>query len=226
MERRAFSSPVVDKNRTADAEMEAELQGLQAGEERKGSNASQVVDCCLETMLEQIFALGADQTMSKFEVVCQVFFTRIETRSVQMPGRTQELFREGAIKRKDGEFRERRRKGSGRNEGRRERRKTKCKNSAWTRWWSKIGKSFVCAFTRKRKEEEEEQKCIGRVRYSKATQGLGRLGRWLLLLILLGRSMSGVNAAAVGSQREAAVVLRMRGEMQFKEKRQTESVYR
>ena len=41
-----------------DAETEAELQGLQAGEERRGSNASQAVECCLETMVEQIFALG------------------------------------------------------------------------------------------------------------------------------------------------------------------------
>ena len=36
----------VDKNRMADAEVEAELQGLQAGEERRGSNASQTGDSC------------------------------------------------------------------------------------------------------------------------------------------------------------------------------------
>ena len=36
--------------------------------------------------------------------------------------------------------------------------------------------------------------------------------------------MLGVNAAAEGSQRRTAVVLRMRREMQFKEERQTESV--
>ena len=40
----------VGKNRIAGKEMEAELHGLQAGEERRGSNASQAVDCCLETM--------------------------------------------------------------------------------------------------------------------------------------------------------------------------------
>ena len=51
-------SDKVDKNTMADAETEAELQGLQAGEERRGSNASQAVECCLETMAEQIFAFG------------------------------------------------------------------------------------------------------------------------------------------------------------------------
>ena len=51
-------SDKVDKNTMADAETEPELQGLQAGEERRGSNASQAVECCLETMVEQIFALG------------------------------------------------------------------------------------------------------------------------------------------------------------------------
>ena len=34
-------SDKVDKHRMVDAEMTAELQGLQAGEERRGSNASQ-----------------------------------------------------------------------------------------------------------------------------------------------------------------------------------------
>ena len=51
-------SDKVDKNKMADAETEAELQGLQAGEERRSGNASQAVECCLETMVEQIFALG------------------------------------------------------------------------------------------------------------------------------------------------------------------------
>ena len=36
--------------------------------------------------------------------------------------------------------------------------------------------------------------------------------------------MIGVSAAAEGSQRRTAVVFRMRGEMQFKEERQTKSV--
>ena len=38
----------VGQNTMADAEMEAELQGLQAGEERRGSNASQTGGSCFE----------------------------------------------------------------------------------------------------------------------------------------------------------------------------------
>ena len=62
----------VDKYRMVDAEMETELEELQAGEERRGSNASQAVDCCMETMVEQFFAVGADQARSKFSSMCQV----------------------------------------------------------------------------------------------------------------------------------------------------------
>ena len=58
-ERTLFLSNKVDKNKMADAEMAAELQGLQAGEERRGSNASQTGDCCVEALLQQIIALGA-----------------------------------------------------------------------------------------------------------------------------------------------------------------------
>ena len=75
--------------------------------------------------------------------------------------------------------------------------KEKCKNSTRTRWWSRIGKSFVGASTRKRKEEGEEKKCRSKVRYSKARQGLGRR---LLPFCLLEQSMFCVNAAAEGSQ--------------------------
>ena len=64
-------SDKVDKHRMAGAEMEAELQGLQAGEERRGSNASQAVDCCLETKVEKVFAVGTDQARSEFEALCQ-----------------------------------------------------------------------------------------------------------------------------------------------------------
>ena len=45
----------------ADAEMEAELQGLQAGDERRGSNASQTGDGCLEALWQQFIALGANE---------------------------------------------------------------------------------------------------------------------------------------------------------------------
>ena len=43
-----FLSDKVEKNRMTDADMAAELQGLQAAEERRSSNASQTGDCCLE----------------------------------------------------------------------------------------------------------------------------------------------------------------------------------
>ena len=73
----------------ADAEMTAELQGVQAGEERRrGSNASQAVDCCMETMVEQIFAMGADQARSEFDAMCQIVKKfEANTPSSQMPGK-------------------------------------------------------------------------------------------------------------------------------------------
>ena len=88
-ERIFFLSDKVAKNKMADAEMAAELQGLQAGEERRGSNASQAVECCMETMVVQFFAMGADQARSKFDALCQVFFKKFEayTPSAQMPGK-------------------------------------------------------------------------------------------------------------------------------------------
>ena len=70
-------SDKVDKNRMADAEMEAELQGLQAGEERKGSNASQTWDSCLEALWQQIAvvcaALGPNQVDALANAVLQRF---------------------------------------------------------------------------------------------------------------------------------------------------------
>ena len=65
------SCRTVDRNKMADAELAAELQEPQAGEERRGSDASQAVDCCLETLVEQIFAMGTDQARSKFDAMCQ-----------------------------------------------------------------------------------------------------------------------------------------------------------
>ena len=47
------------------------------------------VDCCMETMVEQLFAMGPDQANSKFDAVWQVFFKKFEafTPSAQMPGK-------------------------------------------------------------------------------------------------------------------------------------------
>ena len=64
-------SDKVDKNKMVYAEMAASLQGLQAGEERRGSNGSRAVDCCMETMVEQFFAMGADQARTRFDAMCQ-----------------------------------------------------------------------------------------------------------------------------------------------------------
>ena len=58
-ERILFQSDKVEKNKMADADMAAELQGLQAGEERRGSNASQTGDSCLEALWQQITAVCA-----------------------------------------------------------------------------------------------------------------------------------------------------------------------
>ena len=70
-------SDKVDEYRMVDAEMAAQFQGLQAGEERRGSNASQAVGCCMETMVEQFFAVGADQARSKFDAMCQFFLVGV-----------------------------------------------------------------------------------------------------------------------------------------------------
>ena len=45
----------------ADADRAAELQGLQAGGERRGSDASQTGDCCMEAVWQQFVALGANR---------------------------------------------------------------------------------------------------------------------------------------------------------------------
>ena len=81
-ERSRQLSDKVDKNKMSDAEMAAELQRLQAGEERRGSNASQTGDCCWEALVEQRFVLGVDQARSKF---CKKFEARVP--SEQMPGK-------------------------------------------------------------------------------------------------------------------------------------------
>ena len=58
-ERILFLSDRVEKKEMADVDMAAELQGLQAGEEGRGSNASPTSDGCLEALWEQIAAVCA-----------------------------------------------------------------------------------------------------------------------------------------------------------------------
>ena len=82
---------------------------------------------------------------------------------------------------------------------------------------------WVGAFTRKRKVEKEEKRCRSKVRQSRARMSLKQWRIWLLLLLLLGQGRLGVSAASEGLQKDTAVAFRMRGEMQFKEERQTKS---
>ena len=73
----------VDKNKMADAEVAAELQSLQAGEERRGSNASQTGVCCLKEMLQRVIALGTNGV----EVLFQRVRREMRAAQGQMPGR-------------------------------------------------------------------------------------------------------------------------------------------
>ena len=69
----------VDSNRMATAELEAELRGLKAGEERRGSNASQVVvECCLDTVAEQLFTMGPVQAKHQLEALYEKILDRFE----------------------------------------------------------------------------------------------------------------------------------------------------
>ena len=57
---------------------------------------------------------------------------------------------------------------------------------------------FVPSRGRGRRRKKKRGAERSKVRYTKARQGLGRWGRWLLLLFVLGQSMLGVSAAAEG----------------------------
>ena len=58
-ERHLLLSNKIHKNKMQDAEVVAELQRLQAGEERRGGNASQTGDCRLEALWQQVAAVCA-----------------------------------------------------------------------------------------------------------------------------------------------------------------------
>ena len=72
----------IDKNKMQDAEMAAELQSLQAGEERRGSNVSQTGDGCLEDLWQQLIALGANGI--------ETFVQRLQSGNERHKGRCQE----------------------------------------------------------------------------------------------------------------------------------------
>ena len=79
-----FLSDEVAKHKMA-AEMAAELQGLQAGGERRCSNVSQTGDCCLEEMLQEVLALGTNGVETLFQRVHRVRRAMGGLRE-QMPG--------------------------------------------------------------------------------------------------------------------------------------------
>ena len=82
-ERILFPTSKVDKNKMQDAEMAAEIQSLQAGEERRDSNASHTGDCCLEALWQQLFALEANG----IETCVQRLQREMGAARGQMPGR-------------------------------------------------------------------------------------------------------------------------------------------
>ena len=78
-------SEKVEKYERTEAEMEAELQNLQAGEERRGCNASQAVNCCME----ELGIMGAEKAVYHFELLRGMLQRMFEaqTRPEQMPGK-------------------------------------------------------------------------------------------------------------------------------------------
>ena len=66
--------------RKAAAELENEIQNLQAGEERRGSSASQFNGCCSDPAIwEQVFACGETRTASFIQFMQQEFVRQYRT---------------------------------------------------------------------------------------------------------------------------------------------------
>ena len=90
-ERHLFLSNKIDKNKMQKAEMVAELQRLQAGEERRGSNASQTGDCC---KLAALCVLQWVQTrLMPWPMLCSKGSKKVE----QLRSRCQEEMKEEGI---------------------------------------------------------------------------------------------------------------------------------
>ena len=68
-------------------------------------------------------------------------------------------------------------------------------------WWKTCKERIKGFMEAKRKEEEVEKKGRKSNRRPRARQVLGRSGRWLFLLVLLGQNWLCVNAAAEGLQK-------------------------
>ena len=84
-----FSVGQSRENERTEAEMEAELQSLQAGGERRGSNASHGVNCCREAVAEQLGIMGAEKAMYHFEILRGMLqiMSEAQTPPEQMPGK-------------------------------------------------------------------------------------------------------------------------------------------
>ena len=91
-ERIIFLSDKVEQNKMADADMAAELQGLQAGEERRSSNASQTGDRCLEAS-RQLAAVCAAVGPNQIDALANAVQRFKESGAVQeqVPGREVEI---------------------------------------------------------------------------------------------------------------------------------------
>ena len=87
-------------------------------------------------------------------------------------------------------------------------------------WWKKCKGRIVFFFTERMKGEKKGKGCQKKNIRPRARQVLGKSGRWLFLLLLLGQNWLYDNAAAEGLQRRTEMMERMRQqEVQVKESR-------
>ena len=75
-----------------------------------------------------------------------------------------------------------------------------------------------------RKEDKKEKWSRKRARRPKARHALGKFGKWLFLLLILGQNWRSVNDAAGRPQRRAEAMVRMQQEVQVKEGRGVEDI--
>ena len=89
-ERILFLSDKVEKHKMAVADRAAELQVLQAGEERGGSNPSQTGDSCLEALWQQIAVVCGAVGPNQVDALANAVFQRFKESGAvqeQMPGK-------------------------------------------------------------------------------------------------------------------------------------------
>ena len=92
---------------------------------------------------------------------------------------------------------ERRKKKEERRKKKEKKRKKKKKRSEEMIWWKKcreLDKSF-CAKNARKNREEKEKESKNKRRQPKARWTLGKFGKWLSILLIIGQSLVGANAA-------------------------------